>query len=136
MLPGDDELVIYGEDGTVSVSKSLPKEDQSLRLEAVEALREAGSGGGSEGKVCGALVTYRKVKATKYLLKNNAPAGTAPKRLYIDHTADSAHDGYVPAVLFPSAHLPLAQRLTHHLCLTVRLIIDSSGTPSPQRRGR
>ena len=29
MLPGDEQLVIYGEDGTVSVSKSLPKEEQS-----------------------------------------------------------------------------------------------------------
>jgi hypothetical protein len=76
--------------------------------------------GVSEGKVCGALVTYHTVKATKYRIKNNEPAGRAPKRVHIDHTADSAHGGYVSTV-------PVSPKLPHqtdHLCLIIRLMIN------------
>eukprot|EP00746_Dinoflagellata_sp_MGD_P085670 gnl/MRDRNA2_/MRDRNA2_33900_c0_seq1.p1 gnl/MRDRNA2_/MRDRNA2_33900_c0~~gnl/MRDRNA2_/MRDRNA2_33900_c0_seq1.p1 ORF type:complete len:938 (-),score=199.62 gnl/MRDRNA2_/MRDRNA2_33900_c0_seq1:363-3176(-) len=87
MLPGDDQLVTYGEDGSVSVMRTHPQTLQSQNIMRIELLHDEGS--------ClptGVRLHHKSVKATKYVMVNNGNR-SAPK-LYIDHTASPTHGGY------------------------------------------
>lgn len=89
MIPGEEQLVRYGEDGTVSVERSCPTDEQSTNLQSMEVLRECfGS-----NRVIGATAVYQQIKVTKYKIKNNSTKAPA-KRIYVDHTADNAGDGF------------------------------------------
>ena len=89
MLPKDDQLIHYGEDGTFSINKIMRKEDQSATILKVCPLYT------STHKTRGCVTTFKRVKATIYTVKNNSTEkGTLSKRLYIDHTASSAQGGY------------------------------------------
>merc|ERR1711977_507318 len=46
------------------------------------------------GRVTGASVGHKKVKTTRYTLKNNSTDRTV-RKFYLDHSADSAHGGFV-----------------------------------------
>ena len=89
MLPKDDQLIHYGEDGTFSINKIMRKEDQSATVLKVCPLYTI------THKVRGCVTTFKRVKATTYTVKNNSTEkGNLSKRLYIDHTASSAQGGY------------------------------------------
>ena len=110
MLPGDEQLVPYGEDSTLSIMTSTQQassvSDVTLRWERTE-------GGGR--RLAGARLTHHERKTTTYTLKNNASAaaeGAAADRpvpLYLDHSADPRHEGYAiqalpcPADLAPTS---------------------------------
>jgi ubiquitin len=88
MLPADDQLVPYGEDGSVSIARSNPSELQSKTIQTLKFLREVG------GKhMRGVRVHYKSVRGTKYTVVNHSSDRSVP-RLYIDHTASPAHGGY------------------------------------------
>eukprot|EP00747_Dinoflagellata_sp_TGD_P060790 gnl/TRDRNA2_/TRDRNA2_152199_c0_seq1.p1 gnl/TRDRNA2_/TRDRNA2_152199_c0~~gnl/TRDRNA2_/TRDRNA2_152199_c0_seq1.p1 ORF type:complete len:779 (-),score=159.35 gnl/TRDRNA2_/TRDRNA2_152199_c0_seq1:307-2643(-) len=87
MLPGDDQLIPYGEDGSISVTTTRPKELQTKSVEYVELLRPAG-----EQQPFGVRVYHKAVKVTNYAIVNNGDR-TIPK-IYIDHTASPSHGGY------------------------------------------
>ena len=89
MLPGDDTLVPYGEDSTVSVTRSVKT---SEKLSSVEPVYSGIAG--REDMVAGCVLTNACTIRTKYTVKNNSPH-RAVQRLYIDHSASSAHNGYV-----------------------------------------
>jgi ubiquitin len=88
MLPADDQLVPYGEDGSVSIARSNPSELQSNSIQKLKFLREAGGKHKS-----GLRVYYKSVRATKYTVMNHSSHRSVPK-LYIDHTASTKHGGY------------------------------------------
>jgi len=90
MLPGDDQLVPYDQDTSVSIVRSYPQELQSNEIERVAPIFE----GDNCGRVTGASLVHKRVKTTRYTLKNNATDRTV-RKFYIDHSADSAHGGYV-----------------------------------------
>jgi len=101
MLPGDEALVCYGEDGTLSIQRSI---EHSSKVSAVELLWSPDERG--RRVLRGALRKHDELKATTYELKNNAaatfdaaagagPSASKPMPLYIDHEADPRHNGYV-----------------------------------------
>jgi hypothetical protein len=89
MLPGDDQLIQYGEDGSTSVQTSQPSSRQSNELQYVRLIRSKEKDG-----VRGCELVYKSVCATLYCMQNHSTDRSVPK-LYIDHTASTAHDGYV-----------------------------------------
>jgi len=90
MLPGDDQLVPYDQDTSVSITRSYPQEQQSSTVECVEARTDSTK----RRRITGASVVRKKVKTTRYTLKNNATERTV-KKFYVDHSADSSHGGFV-----------------------------------------
>ena len=88
MLPGDDQLISYGEDGSTSVSCSHPPTLQS------KALQRAGLIYDQERAVQGCELWFKSVRAAKYHMRNHSTDRSVPK-LYIDHTASTANNGYV-----------------------------------------
>lgn len=90
MLPGDDQLLQYGEDGAVSVAASKPPADQSVV--GVETLF-AGAEGGKLASALRVRVVSQTEQATKYLISNSSSDRSVPK-LYVDHTASAQHGGF------------------------------------------
>jgi len=121
MLPGDEALICYGEDGTLSIGRSV---EHTSSVSAVQLLWKTDERG--RRVLEGALRKHEEHKATTYTVKNNtaavaettaaaasgvrtdAGAATAPGAiasdsggpssavpLYIDHEADARHEGYV-----------------------------------------
>eukprot|EP00658_Telonema_sp_P-2_P070061 TRINITY_DN5968_c0_g1_i6.p1 TRINITY_DN5968_c0_g1~~TRINITY_DN5968_c0_g1_i6.p1 ORF type:complete len:616 (-),score=177.38 TRINITY_DN5968_c0_g1_i6:109-1956(-) len=88
MLPGDDQLLNYAEDTSVSIVMSHPQKLQSTTAEAAEPVR------GDGGKVVGCRVDSRTIKSTRYSIKNNSTDRHVP-RFYVDHTASTTHGGFV-----------------------------------------
>jgi hypothetical protein len=101
MLPGDDQLVAYGEDSTLSISRSI---DATSTVKTSTLYWRSPPTGHQRRQLAGARQTHLETKATTYTLKNNATveadAGGAPSAgsltpLYVDHNADSRYGGYV-----------------------------------------
>merc|ERR1712188_108271 len=91
MLPGDDQLVPYGEDTSVSITRTFPAATQTTTVERIEAIRADNK---EDGEITGVTLVHKKVKTTHITLKNNATERTVPQ-FYIDHSADNAHGGFV-----------------------------------------
>jgi len=110
MLPGDEQLIPYGEDSTVSVTRSVARDACTSALELEYDRRPGG-----KRVLTGVRLNDTINRRTTYTLKNNATAapstsGTnrstggssdAPTAdaatsvpLYIDHAASSADGGY------------------------------------------
>jgi len=93
MLPGDEQLVPYGEDSTLSVVRGVA---QASAVSAVTLVWERADAG--RRSLAGARLTHQERRSTTYTLKNNASvategeAKTAP--LYIDHSADPSCGGF------------------------------------------
>jgi hypothetical protein len=110
MLPGDDQLIPYGEDSTVSVSRSVTRDAciSALHLEYDRRLW-------GKRVLTGVRLTDTINRRTTYNLKNNATAApssggadgsrggsadipdvdaAASASLYVDHAASSADGGY------------------------------------------
>jgi len=90
MLPGDDQLIPYGLDSTVSITKTLPGD---LQLTTVEKLILSYKSVDGKHIPNGIITTYKHQKKTSYTIKNNTEK--IIKKFYVDHTADTNHDGYV-----------------------------------------
>lgn len=82
MVPGDDQLIPYGQDTTISVTRKCPQRLQEAEVVAVRVEHKHG-----------AFLTLQKRNVTIYTVKNNSPR-SVPK-FYIDHTASAANGGYV-----------------------------------------
>eukprot|EP00669_Euglena_mutabilis_P000926 TRINITY_DN11184_c0_g1_i1.p1 TRINITY_DN11184_c0_g1~~TRINITY_DN11184_c0_g1_i1.p1 ORF type:complete len:322 (+),score=114.11 TRINITY_DN11184_c0_g1_i1:764-1729(+) len=91
MIPGDDQLVPYGEDTTLFLTRTLPKEANGTTLEAVAVEKDP-----KTRKAAGCCQTFRCVRVTEYTLQNNSPTKAVPK-LYLDHEASNEHGGFVVA---------------------------------------
>lgn len=83
MVPGDDQLIPYGQDTTISVSRRFPKDQQQDEISRVTA-RPGGSSS--------VALTHRKRSVTRYMVKNNS-VRRVPK-FYIDHTASPKCGGF------------------------------------------
>jgi len=81
MVPGDDQLIPYGQDTTISVLRKVPKALQQDEVVAV-AVRPKGE----------IALTHRKRSLTRYTVKNNSPRKVP--RFYIDHTASARCGGF------------------------------------------
>jgi len=106
MLPNDEALVCYGEDGTLSIQREI---ESSSAVSAVQLWW--GTSDSGRRVLRGARQTHEAFKRTTYELKNNAAASAAASAgalaggrgassaaavpLYIDHAADARHGGYV-----------------------------------------
>jgi ubiquitin len=89
MLPGDDQLVPYGEDTSLSIERTYPEHGNGDTLEQLVIEKDA------KGRTTGTCdQIFRSVKTTQYKLQNNSQTRTVPK-LYLDHTAGMKHGGYV-----------------------------------------
>ena len=89
MLPGDESLVPYGEDTTVSTTTA-----KSAKKSVVEAAPLLVSVAGKPDRIVGCRLVRKHTVTTKYTVKNNSPTRAVAK-FYIDHQAISAHGGYV-----------------------------------------
>jgi vacuolar-type H+-ATPase subunit I/STV1 len=89
MLPNDDQLLIYGVDSTVS---SYCKKLESTEVTSVSILYQMVDGHLKDPKGC--TISHKVTKQTTYNIKNNSTKKSIP-RFYIDHTADTRHDGFV-----------------------------------------
>lgn len=92
MLLNDDQLVYYGIDSTVSVSRSKPQHLNVIRTEAVTVKYNVTTEGVRQPAGC--VLSQRHIIVTTYTMKNNNIDRVIPK-LYVDHSASSAHNGYV-----------------------------------------
>eukprot|EP01129_Flabellula_baltica_P002839 TRINITY_DN12739_c0_g1_i1.p1 TRINITY_DN12739_c0_g1~~TRINITY_DN12739_c0_g1_i1.p1 ORF type:complete len:917 (+),score=216.64 TRINITY_DN12739_c0_g1_i1:50-2800(+) len=91
MLPKDDELIQYGSDSTVSVSKTFPEDLQKDQAESIEIEYTSLENG---KKIPNGFVIYnKKTIATTYQFTNNSTDKKIEK-FYIDHTASSSYDGF------------------------------------------
>jgi len=94
MLPGDDQIVPYDQDTSVSIVRSFPQELQSHTVERVEPLREGEVPSSKRKRLVGACLVHKKVMTTRYTLRNNATDRTVDK-FYVDHSAMTNHGGFV-----------------------------------------
>merc|ERR1711988_1625703 len=86
MVPGDDQLIPYGEDTTVSVQRSQPG---ALQTDEVVAVNLAGGKRLLDRSV---ELEHRRKIVTRYVLRNNGTRRIP--RLYVDHTASPAAGGF------------------------------------------
>ena len=91
MVRGDDQVIAYGPDSIVSVSRSYPAKLQTKSVEGVEIATRVEEDG-TISKL-GIDISYKSVKSTKYQLKNNSQEKVIDK-LYIDHSANNENGGY------------------------------------------
>jgi hypothetical protein len=90
MLPGDDQIVGFALDSTVSVTSSVPA---SLgKQEVLSCTVTLSTDSDRVGRVAGCCIREQRTKSTVYTMKNNSTA--AVPRFYVDHAADVAHGGY------------------------------------------
>lgn len=92
MLPGDDQLINYGYDSTLSIAKSFPSELQEVKIESSQIYTAK-----TESGVvipAGVELVQRHFKGTRYTIRNNSTTRNVEK-FYIDHVADSSLGGYV-----------------------------------------
>eukprot|EP00566_Odontella_aurita_P008731 CAMPEP_0113538408 /NCGR_PEP_ID=MMETSP0015_2-20120614/7347_1 /TAXON_ID=2838 /ORGANISM="Odontella" /LENGTH=815 /DNA_ID=CAMNT_0000437975 /DNA_START=102 /DNA_END=2549 /DNA_ORIENTATION=+ /assembly_acc=CAM_ASM_000160 len=87
MIPGDDQLIPYGEDGTTSVERSYPEGLPAGVVKRVELIHD------DRQQIVGCEVHYKSSRSTTYCIQNHSNA-SVPK-LYVDHTASADHGGYV-----------------------------------------
>lgn len=92
MLPNEDQLVNYGYDTTVSITKLYPAELQETITDKVDLIFNGKSN--DLKNACGLNIKYLKKKRTVYQIKNNSTDRIINK-FYIDHTADVAQGGYL-----------------------------------------
>ena len=90
MLPRDEQMLLYGLDSVLSVMKQ--KTIDATETTNVSEMTVTNQTGGQ--RMTGCRVTFRHTVGMTYILKNNSMERTIPK-FYIEHTASSAHDGYV-----------------------------------------
>ena len=89
-FPGDDQLIPYGEDSTVGIQCSKPKEKQTKTLDQVIPVYEH-----ENGQLVGVKILYKCKAETVYTVKNNAVSkDQTVEHFYIDHHAMSNHNGY------------------------------------------
>jgi len=91
MLPDDDQLVPYGYDSTISVSKSTPASLQDNSIKAVDIIESSST---NKHPPVGVSLTHLQTKRTSYVVKNNSTE-RAINKFYIDHSADVSHGGFV-----------------------------------------
>lgn len=91
MIPGDDTLVPYGEDSTVSVLRSTPKDKQTNTVVSLSPVATAVTE--ARSRVVGCKITHKKTITTVYTVVNNSGTRDVPK-FYVDHSAKSQHGGY------------------------------------------
>lgn len=90
MLPGDDQLIPYGEDSTVGIQRTKPKSRQKKELDTVTPIFDT-----KTGLLNGVKLTYKCKGVTVYTVKNNAVSKDQTiDHFYIDHCASPAHNGY------------------------------------------
>jgi ubiquitin len=87
MLPGEDQLITYADDTSLAIGRMWPAEGQSCVVERAAAIL-------SDGCVTGCELDKLSIKTTVYTVKNNSMERSI-RRFYVDHTASSAHGGYV-----------------------------------------
>jgi len=92
MLPGDDQLINYGYDSTLSISKAYPSGLQEVRIEAAQISTSKTDAGVVIPS--GVELVQRHIKSTVYTIRNNSTTRHVDK-FYIDHVADSSLGGYV-----------------------------------------
>jgi len=83
MVPGDDQLIPYGQDTSISVIRQCPKAlqvDDIIKVNAGKTVQDF------------AKATHRLYNVTKYHVKNNS-SRKVPK-FYIDHTASVQYGGF------------------------------------------
>ena len=96
MLPGDEQLIPWGEDSTVSVERRVDKEAavEKVELHWLRAEQQrAAESSGRRRRLAGCRLTHREHLTTSYTLRNNAPSG-APVTLYLDHSAAPGCGGF------------------------------------------
>jgi len=92
MLVNDDQLIPYGLDTTIYIVRKFPSDKQ---LTTVEKILFSFTNLDDGRQVPDGIITYYKQrKNTLYTIKNNSTDKRVEK-FYIDHTADSSHNGYV-----------------------------------------
>jgi len=91
MIPEDDQLIPYGMDSTISVVRSNPSNLQETNVENIEIKWDREN---DRVVANGVIFHLRHLKRTKYVVKNNSTDRDI-ERFYIDHSADSNHNGYV-----------------------------------------
>jgi ubiquitin-large subunit ribosomal protein L40e len=91
MLPGDDQLIPYGEDSTVGITRSKPKAKQMKVLDAVVPVYKTED----SGLLRGVKLVYKCKTVTVYKIRNNAVSkDQTVDHFYIDHYASPKHNGY------------------------------------------
>ena len=91
MIPGDDQLVSYGADSSLSITRNYPADLQHKVIQSVSLITEVDEVHGSTS-LTGCSLTFKQTKATTYALRN----GSKPvKVLYIDHCAGNDFGGFV-----------------------------------------
>jgi len=91
MLPNDDQLIPYGEDTSVSITRTFPKGSQSNEVERLEPITTEVS---QTAQISGIKVIHKQQKVTRYSLKNNSTSKAVGK-FYIEHSASTDHGGFV-----------------------------------------
>jgi len=91
MLPNDEQLVPWGEDSTLSITSTRPKELQTTTTRSARLIKATDRSGKGEF-VVGCEITKRDERVTTYSIKNNSASRAAV--LYVDHTASSYRGGF------------------------------------------
>merc|ERR1719242_1291267 len=87
MGPNDEQLVNYGMDTTLSITKTKPSDLQSRETLSVDLEFN------NQKKYTGGYSTCRNKLTTRYAIANNS--SRTIKKFYVDHSASALHGGYV-----------------------------------------
>eukprot|EP00441_Pelagodinium_beii_P035213 CAMPEP_0197630560 /NCGR_PEP_ID=MMETSP1338-20131121/7999_1 /TAXON_ID=43686 ORGANISM="Pelagodinium beii, Strain RCC1491" /NCGR_SAMPLE_ID=MMETSP1338 /ASSEMBLY_ACC=CAM_ASM_000754 /LENGTH=814 /DNA_ID=CAMNT_0043201795 /DNA_START=63 /DNA_END=2507 /DNA_ORIENTATION=- len=88
MIPGDDQLIMLGEDTTLSVTRSKPADLQTDKVARVKLLK----GDNLRSDSSGVVLHHLQTMVTRYTVKNNGTKRVPS--LYIEHTARTDKGGF------------------------------------------
>ena len=91
LVPGDDSLIPYGEDSTISVSRT--SRDVAHLVTEVAPFWRSSATSSAPARLEGLIVTRRKTKSSVYTVKNNHMSNRVP-HFYIEHTSSHMHGGF------------------------------------------
>lgn len=92
MLPGDDQLIAFGEDSTLSISRTVTSETSVQDVSLLYDLKGTVPSSRQQHPL-GFTKQFRTQNTVVYSVKNNGSSSV--QRLYIDHQMDSKHGGFL-----------------------------------------
>jgi len=102
MLPGDEQLIPFGQDSTHSITSTVQSTSCVTKVQSLLSLpgggvvvapHRASASGNASMHTVGARLTHRHEKTTRYTIRNNAVGESS--MLYVEHWADPRHNGFV-----------------------------------------
>lgn len=102
LLPGDDQLVRYGLDTSLSITVEQPDKESTTEVQRLEMITEEHQG---QTRTTGVREWRQVLTVTHYTVKNNSNSET--RTVFVDHTASNNHGGFEIVPPAPGEAVPI-----------------------------